>query len=308
MTAPLVRIPGKVMLSGEYAVLHGGTAALATVERRLTVREGEFSGEPSPVIREALGLQIDETAEHETGRPLASVAVDGAEFRAEDSEGNSRKLGLGSSAAEAVGVIALRYERAGFDWTERREAVAVHAMEAHRRAQQGRGSGADVWACAMGGPITFRVTPSGVESEPIEPLPGAPALALAWTGISADTRALVDIFEGWLGNDPLSDGPLARLVDAADALAPLWFRAPETELFEALDLFVARMEECARAASLPWRSDVHEELERWALEHGGRTKPTGAGGGDLVLLAGDLPWQELKDIPLLQLAGKPEAD
>ena len=30
-----VRIPGKVMLSGEYAVLYGGTAAMAPVPRFL---------------------------------------------------------------------------------------------------------------------------------------------------------------------------------------------------------------------------------------------------------------------------------
>ena len=67
------------------------------------------------------------------------------------------------------------------------------------------------------------------------------------------------------------------------------------------------MEECAKLARLPWRISEHEELEEWALEHGGRAKPTGAGGGDLVLLVGDLPLKELK-IPLLHIAPKVDHD
>lgn len=73
------------------------------------------------------------------------------------------------------------------------------------------------------------------------------------------------------------------------------------------DEFVSRMAEIATAAKLPWRLGVHEELDEWAREHGGRAKPTGAGGGDLVLLVGDLPLDELKEMLLLPLWPMPEA-
>ncbi|MFH0883719.1 MAG: hypothetical protein V2A56_12090 [bacterium] len=308
MTAPVVHVPGKVMLSGEYAVMHGGTAALAPVDRWLTVREGQAVETPSPVVEEALKQKIPALAGFEADDPLTSVVIDRAEFQAAGPEGEVRKLGIGSSAAEAVGIIALRHERAGLLWKERRREVASLAADAHSRAQGGKGSGADVWACAMGGPITYRLSLSGVDAVPIQPLEGTPALTLAWTGVPASTRALVDIFEGWIQSDPLADGPLARLADAADVLAPLWFCARSEELYDAFDEFVARMDECAIMARLPWRVNEQEELEEWAVEHGGRAKPTGAGGGDLTLLVGDLPWHELNDVPLLHLAPDLNAD
>jgi mevalonate kinase len=38
---------------------------------------------------------------------------------------------------------------------------------------------------------------------------------------------------------------------------------------------------------------VHARYEEWARRHGGRAKPTGAGGGDMILLVGELPLAQL---------------
>ena len=53
-----IQIPGKVMLTGEYAVLYGGTAVMAPVPRylRLTISEDNNRGACSPIVEEALRL------------------------------------------------------------------------------------------------------------------------------------------------------------------------------------------------------------------------------------------------------------
>lgn len=302
MSSVQVRVPGKVMLSGEYAVLHGGTAVLATVDRWLTLTEAESPLESTPVVDEAFKEPIPELEAHEKKSPLKGLAVDRSEFIAEDPYGDSVKLGIGSSAAEAVGTIALRFERAGMNWRENRRRIAELADTAHNRAQGGRGSGADVWASALQQPISFRLGLSGPEADQVADLasPTTP-LTLLWTGEPADTRELVGTFESWLDRDSLADGLLARLVDASEELAPLWFGSNAGTLYAGLDQFTARMRECADAAGLPWMLPLHEELMEWAEENGGRAKPTGAGGGDLILLAGELPFAELESYLLIPL-------
>lgn len=300
-----VRVPGKVMLSGEYAVLHGGTAVLLPVNRFLEVRETGKAEALPPAAAAAFEQPIPE--ERDT-KPLLGVQIEREEFFTENAAGELRKLGLGGSAAETVGVIALRFERMGLPWREHRRRIAEIADEAHRRAQGGRGSGADVWACALGIPITFRLGLSGPDVETIDASVEAyrVPLHLAWTGESANTRDLVDRFESWLADDPFADGELARLIDASDELARHWLRSPLEELLDPFDAFVARMAEIARAAQIPWKLPVHEELDEWARSRGGRAKPTGAGGGDLVLLVGELPLKELDDRLVVPIWPLPE--
>ena len=292
-----VRIPGKVMLSGEYAVLHGGTAVLMPVPRYLTVREATSSSDlpSSPVWQEALNEPIEEIASWEETHPLRHLNIDRSAFTMTRPDGTNAKLGLGSSAAEAVGIIALRFERAGMDWTTQRERVAILAEKAHRRAQGGIGSGADVAVIAHGGPIRFRRTDSGFEAVPISGPPTLP-LHLLWSGQPADTRVLVRQFEEWRTSGERASRMVDRLLEASDLLASYWFGSTTDDLLEALDEFCDRMLACAEAAGMPWQLPLHRELNEWAVSHGGRAKPTGAGGGDLVLLAGDLPLDNRSEV------------
>jgi phosphomevalonate kinase len=298
-----VQIPGKVMLSGEYAVLHGGKAVLMPVDRTLGVTAVAEKTDMAPAAFEALRQPIPELEPMESARPLAGVSVDRAEFVESVGEGKTIKLGLGSSAAEAVGVITLRFARAGLDWKKHRRRIAELADDAHRRAQGGKGSGADVWTSALAEPITFHITQSGVEAESIDPdeTLDLPSLTLVWTGVSADTREYVSAFENWLSGDALADGMLARLIDASEELASKWLRCELTELLDPVDEFNTRMRECAKAAGMNWEIDEHVELDEWARGYGGRAKPTGAGGGDLALLIGPVPYSELGNRTVLPL-------
>ncbi len=66
-----------------------------------------------------------------------------------------KKLGLGSSAAAVCLFTGALMRIAGIDPVFRRETLIALAIEAHRRAHGGRGSGYDVVASAAGGAIRF---------------------------------------------------------------------------------------------------------------------------------------------------------
>jgi phosphomevalonate kinase len=331
-----ISIPGKVMLSGEYAVLYGGAATLIHAPRQLHIER--IVAEPAPgyppAAHAARRIRIRELEEYERQHGLPHYSQNADEFFAEDHEGRRTKLGLGLSAAEAVGAVAMRFYVAGLEWTQHRALVMQYALAAHREVSGG-GSGADVAACAGAGAVECALRDGVLCVTPLagEARPGVP-LALYWSGVAADTRRLVGIFQRWVsgaeravdhpipGADDIyvaqqqsrtqnsldappipaavagadSAGLLPELVSAADELAPAWFDAPPGELFALLDRFEGALGACVVASGLPHTLAVHARLSAWARRHGGRAKPTGAGGGDMVLLIGDLPLAQLQGL------------
>ncbi|MFH1686732.1 MAG: hypothetical protein ABIE70_04335 [bacterium] len=293
-----IRIPGKVMLSGEYAVLHGGAAAMMPVSRFLTLTESADADEDSsPVVRLARDWPIERLP---SGPAPGSFVVDRSEFLHAATGHKTTKLGLGSSAAEAVAVIAWRYQRAGLSWQDFRAEIATIADAVHRQAQGGHGSGADVALCAHGQPLLFhRADDAPVVAFVDSQLPLTQPLHLVWTGAGANTRVMMEIFERWRdGTGTQVKAKLDSLVTASRRLAGDWFGGDADQLLEHVDRHQAIMETISEGAGLPYFTQEHRKLAAWARGHGGRCKPTGAGGGDMALLIGDLPIAELDGLVL----------
>lgn len=289
-----IEIPAKVMLSGEYAVLYGGTAAMMPVPRKLIV--SEISVKPqenySPVIKTALNCDIEEISHYEKEHGKPNLSVDDGRFFHADANGNRLKLGLGLSAAEAVGVITLRFLRAGFKHEDAIGNIAMYSALAHSQAQNGSGSGADVAACAFELPLLFRRTDREIDID-IREIPEIP-LALYYSGRPADTRKLVADFSHLIDHEGITaSGPLAKLVEISHMFSQAWFQQDQARLFEYVDRYVDILRTMAIRARMPYYLEIHEEISNWAAKHGGRAKPTGAGGGDMILLVGDLPLDQL---------------
>jgi mevalonate kinase len=292
------------MLSGEYAVLYGGTAVMAPVPRYLIIKESIEMDRSSlpPVASEALNLDVKEIYDFEAQNGRPGVALDDSQFYFINSQGNKVKLGLGLSAAEAVGVIALRFERAGLPWQDNRYKIFQYAHQAHNQAQEGMGSGADVAACAYASPIKFRKEDDKVHIEPItgDIMKYKIPLQLVWTGIPADTRDKVATFKQWVETRK-KNRLLKELISTSDQLADGWFHVPVEDLFDRIDAFTSCLRKISEAADIHIFLFVHDRLDIWARNNGGRAKPTGAGGGDMILMIGDLPFGNLKRtlIPLM---------
>lgn len=255
--------PGKLFLLGEYGVLEGGRALVCAVDRRATARLDRAAAAPSPVIEAVLA----ELARRGRASPEGAITVDTGAFR--DAAG--AKLGLGSSAVAAVLAAAVARD-------EGDEETLEVAIAAHRAAAGGEGSAVDVAACFFGGVIAAKRQPS-----PVTPLPSRlPGLHLAVlsTGVPAATPELIArarAVDRWRDHAAL----FSRLSDEGiDA----WARQDASRFLSVVARFGRAMEVLGREAGVTIVDARVAEVMRLAGEQGAAAKPSGAGGGDVVVL------------------------
>jgi len=276
VTAPVTSAPGKLFLSGEWAVLEGAEAVVTAVSRRAVAHPMDGPAPPpSPVLDAVLRrAEISLTSERESLGSFPALRVDsgGFSFR-------GRKLGLGSSAAVCAAACGLLYEWAGLPIRENRGALLEDALAAHLDAQGGRGSGADVATAVTGGTIVFS---TGGRPEPIE-IRGI-TLVFAWTGRVASTSLLIDAVTR-PASAPSRDRAMDDLSALARGLADAYRRGDALAAVEGTARYGEAMEVLGRATSCPIVTPEHEEIRRIAETCGGAAKPSGAGGGDAAVAA-----------------------
>ena len=254
-----VSAPGKIVLLGDYAVLDGGVAMVGAVNRRATGEVVTENVDASSVVRAVL--------EHGKRDVPGSIRIDTSSFHTAAGD----KLGLGSSAAVAVVASTLVLDTGD-------ESVLSLAIEAHRAAAGGEGSGADVAAAYHGGVVAARRQPS-----PVEPLPSRiPGLTMSvlFAGKSAKTKDLVAAarkcsrWSHWMTVlKPLAE----RGIDA-------WCRG-QTQLFTSIvDRYGRAMGGLGKDAGVSIVTDEIDAVIKLAAEGGGAAKPSGAGGGDVVVM------------------------
>jgi phosphomevalonate kinase len=259
--------PGKLVLTGAYAVLEGAPAIVAAVDRYAV------ADIQSPGKVDVRALQDDA----------------------------ERKLGLGSSAASIVASFGARALARGDD--PRHAAVRSEifrlARDAHQR-QQGGGSGVDVAASVHGGVLRYTVLRGlsrGAESGPAAPQ-GAAGSGRFETSIQAvDMPAGLVLSAFWSGTSARTSELLAR-VDALRARggAGAVFTALRGVAEEAADAigdaqcFVKRaagfgraLAALADAADAPIVPPAFAELSALAEREGAAFFPSGAGGGDVAV-------------------------
>src|SRR3954452_24923973 len=107
--------PGKLILTGEYAVLDGAPAIVVAVDRRAVARRNAIPRGSSPfLVAVAEEIAARRGASDPAARAALEVSVDSAAFYHRAS-----KLGLGSSAAVTVAATALALEQSEIATTNR---------------------------------------------------------------------------------------------------------------------------------------------------------------------------------------------
>jgi phosphomevalonate kinase len=272
----IVAAPGKAILAGEYAVLHGAPAIAVAVDRSVRAQAGK--GDATPFVVQAI-----RHAARAGGNPLADgVRVDSSALY----EG-STKLGLGSSAAVTTAVVGLSFARAGLDLSEHRRTLFDVADEAHAEAQGTRGSGVDVACSVYGGTLRFsRNQGKGgkggrADIEPVE-LPEGVQLTFLWAGQPASTTQLIGRVKALAESAPAKhDAAIGRLLSQAHAFAAAVASDDAEALVRAADAYGIAMAALGDAAGCAIVTAPHARLAELARRHGGAAKPSGAGGGDL---------------------------
>ena len=279
--------PGKMMVSGEYAVLRGAVSLVVAAQRRATVRFVEADG---PDVAKSLAHEtprfpevaaVQELAAERLGVDPGLLPVDVSALRSE----SDIKLGLGSSAAAAAAAAVAMFARAGRDVTdlELRDEMFRLAFDGHRVVAP-RGSGADVAASLYGGLVAFR-RPGGVDDPTVQACcvewPEGLALRVVWTGQAASTRELVAKIERLEQSEPKRFATIfGNLVEEADHFS----EAGTAHAFvDAAARYHAAMKALGDAASAPIVDYRLERVAGLAAAFGGSAKPSGAGGGDVAL-------------------------
>lgn len=258
------RAPGKLVLSGAYAVLERAPAIVTAVDRYVTAdanREAEFV---TAEVRCAIGSS-------------PAPWFDASELRRD-----GRKIGLGSSAAIVVASLAARalQEQPELDDEALADRVFAVALRAHREAQGG-GSGIDVITSAYGATRVCWLADDGKLHSRAQQLPSGLYIDIYATGREASTRDMLAQVRGFARADRSGYADhIERLTDAARRAVMGGSCETFVQALRDQVAVLASLGDCAGAPIVP------EEL-RSPFE-GVAVMPSGAGGGDVVLCAGPL--------------------
>ena len=264
------RAPGKLVISGAYAVLTGAPALVVAVDRYVLADSARGATFLTPEVHAALGER-------------AAPWFDASALR----EGG-KKLGLGSSAAILVASLAaleLAKEPALKD-DELCARVYERAFLAHRAAQGG-GSGVDVAASAHGGVLCARRSPSGALELSRQTLPSTLEFEVWACPLSASTSAFLARIAEFAARAPAAH---ARCIDAQAEAARSALDAAErghgADFVGAIARQVTTLSALGEAAGIGIVTPDLAELARLAATHEAAFLPAGAGGGDVAYWVG----------------------
>lgn len=189
-----VSVPGSVMLMGEHAVLRGSRCICAAIARRI-----EISVEPlverNLQIESELGNLTVPLDCLDPKPPFEFLLAAFRRFAADMNHGLRIRIdsdipsdvGFGSSAAVTVAAVAVGCRLAGRECSPR--TAIDHALSAVRDVQ-GRASGADCAASALGGIVGYRMEP--FELSPVE---RSFPLTLVYCGYKRKTAEVIGLVD-----------------------------------------------------------------------------------------------------------------
>ena len=293
--------PGKLVITGEYAVLEGAPALVLAIDRLARVELDDAGDHVYEITAPGLGIQAARGQLDTAGRmswptlgttvagqlalvsavletlatagspPTFRASLDTVAFYA-TADGHA-KLGLGSSAALTVALASVICA------LDRRDPPTLATLiAAHRRAQDGRGSGLDIAASLLGGLLVYRLH-DGLPQVTPATWPAGLAWCCVWSGKSASTRTYLDKLAAWRGRTPASYAAVMR--DLGDCAAAAAGAGDAATLLEAVAEYALALDRLGNASGLDIISTEHRALGALADRLGVTYKTCGAGGGDV---------------------------
>lgn len=299
--------PGKLLLTGEYAVLGGAPAVTVALggPAAASVRDSAhwgletsaaggswtfdlemparvvWHGSPPSEVVDLPAAVLAEVLRHWPGELLAGpreLRLDTTAF-VHQVAGKPVKLGLGSSAALVAALAGALLAACGIA----AEATALRSLclAAHRQFQGGRGSGVDVLTAIHGGLLICTPQTGDLQAEPLQ-WPSALHLVVAWTGQSASTPALISRYDEFRAQRPsVFEQHAARLRAAAEAAANAWRAGAVAGVLDSVTNYAAALRAIDGAGDIGIWTAAHDRFADLAAAAGAVYKTSGAGGGDL---------------------------
>ena len=266
--------PGKVVLSGAYAVLEGAPAVVSAVNRY--------------VFADASRDAVFFTEEVRAAGLRSAPWFDASALRTED-----RKLGLGSSAAILAASLAADVLSREPHLTDELLARIVFpkALRAHALAQP-LGSGIDVCATCFGGTRVAQRRDGDLQHEPA-PLPVNLHVEIWAAPRACSTSTMLAILFEFRRNHPTDfSKKIQAQADASAQAVEALRQLDAAQLVSALQGQFLALQNLGRAAGLSIVTEAVATLAAAAGEEAAAVLPAGAGGGDVAIYAGPRPPSE----------------
>lgn len=292
MTPLTTSAPGKLVLSGEYAVLDGAPAIVMAVNRRASVTVSALEDDchvidsvgHDPGRFKSDGGKLQFVAGERSHRLFAAVwntvaptptgsrifKLDTNSFVDPDS---GKKLGIGSSAALTVALCA-----ALVGSSADRETIVEVAMRAHRHFQGGVGSGVDIASSISGGMIEYRIDQTVATRSA---WPDGVCYALLWSGVPANSKDKLKQLDRQTRKFSCT-----VLGDSAERVANAWRLNDSHVLIDEYANYIEALRRFDSDYELGIFDAGHDQLRDAAIRQSLVYKPCGAGGGDVGVVLG----------------------
>lgn len=269
------RAPGKLVLSGAYAVLRGAPALVSAVDRFVLADTEQDAHFLTPEVQTALRLH-----QTHTGQRLVHPGFDASSLREDD-----KKLGLGSSAAILVSCLEALLPPADFpDAAARKQYLYQLALRAHREAQGG-GSGIDVAAATYGGTLQVQRTQDSLQLTPVQLPPELSCEVWVMTQDASTAHFVRELFLSEEREPQLFNRAFSRQCTAAQDAVQALHQQDTRAFLQALRAQHDALLTLGNLALLPIVLPVVQELHA-LLPEPACFLPAGAGGGDVTLYWG----------------------
>jgi len=311
------RAPGKLVITGEYAVLHGAPAITMAVDVWARARVKTAAASANVFIDRRTGERYSFEfyeknhliwTEQQPGQRVAVVqAVFDAlspillrvgdvppmeiELDTDDffraCRAGDRKLGLGSSAAVLVALVGATAAYLGLDMD--RTEMGRTACIAHNAMQGGRGSGIDVLTALSGGVgVAYSVAANANPAIELLAWPEGLRILPVWSGTSASTPELLGRFDAYRDDDPVQfNNHISKLGRIAAQTVSVWRAGDVSGVLRQAEQYAEALLALDGDGGIGIDTDSHRQLREMITRHGAVYKTSGAGGGDFGLVMSD---------------------
>ena len=312
------KAPGKMILVGEYAVLHSGKALVSAMDCYASVTLSatdthlfEISA-PSLSIKsipfyilsngqlEFVNINDDNILKklhffrivfEEINKIVLSkgnqfqpikIEIDTDDFYSANRE---NKYGFGSSAAMTVAFIQALLKSVNLLGDYNKHDFFQLAFRIHRKAQGNLGSGIDVAASIYGNVLTYQLKEEkGVLTgygQPVECWDDLFVVPI-WVGHSTSTRKMVRSVDALKESSPrIFNQIMNALIQCSENGCESYMQKDKTAFYEAIREFNKILSYLGKQSNTPIISDVHRKLIDLISDSDVVYKPSGAGGGDI---------------------------
>ena len=292
--------PGKIILSGEYAVLDGASAIILPTKQKAFVSVEEGNSIENIFISSAIngrfsflvskdysviwtkenpgkyGLFVESIFKqlkiHSSKKIIISIQTD-------DFYHHNIKLGIGSSSAISVAIIKAFKQFYNLEMNS--SEIIKNILNLHYITQDFEGSGVDI-ACSYANKGLIEARINSVQEQKWKKLtwPNKLYMEVIFTQKEVSTKSMVEQYMIIKKDDSMRE-LISHLIKITKIISNYWLNQDVTNILASLNQYDLIMRKIDNLAKLNIFSSIHNEIYELAKKDNVFYKPSGAGNSDI---------------------------